>query len=133
MSAGFRAVQWNRYKIGYDIVVLALVGSYLSIFINAAPLFWPEANPVNPQIQWMRALGSCAFLMLTAILSIGPLARLDSRFLPLLYNRRHLGVATCLVALAHAWSVLDWYHSHGKIDPLLSLLVSNPRYLSFQG
>ncbi len=133
MSAGFRAVQWNRYKIGYDIVVVALVASYLSLFINAAPLLWPQDNPVNPQIQWMRALGSCAFLMLTAILCIGPLARLDTRFLPLLYNRRHLGVATAFVALAHAWSVLDWYHAHGKIDPLLSILVSNSRYLSFQG
>jgi len=133
MSAGFRAVQWNAYKIGYDIVVAALVASYLTLFIFLAPLLWPQANPVNPQIQWMRALGSCAFLMLTVILSIGPLTRLDTRFLPLLYNRRHLGVMTSLVALAHAWSVLDWYHSHGKIDPFLSLLDSSARYLSFQG
>ena len=36
-----------------------------------------------------RAFGACAFVMLTVILAIGPLARLDRRFLPLLYNRRH--------------------------------------------
>ena len=47
--------------------------------------------------------------MLTAILAIGPLARLDRRFLPLLYNRRHLGVMTLAVALLHAWSMIDWY------------------------
>ena len=46
----------------------------------------------------MRAFGSCAFLMLTLILCIGPLARLDARFLPLLYNRRHFGVLTALDA-----------------------------------
>ena len=34
------------------------------------------------------------------ILSIGPLARLDRRFLPLLYNRRHLGVTMFVLALA---------------------------------
>ena len=80
----------------------------------------------------MRAFGSCAFLMLTLILCIGPLARIDPRFLPLLYNRRHFGVITCGVALVHAKAVLDWYHTHGAISPLLSLLVSSPRYVSFQ-
>ena len=49
----------------------------------------------------IRAFGTCAFVMLTAILWIGPLARLDRRFLPLLYNRRHFGVLTFLVALVH--------------------------------
>ena len=44
------------------------------------------------------AFGSCAFVMLTVILSIGPLARLDRRFLPLLYNRRHFGVLTFVIA-----------------------------------
>ena len=47
--------------------------------------------------------------MLTMILSIGPLARLDRRFLPLLYNRRHFGVLTFLVAALHVCLMLDWY------------------------
>src|SRR2546428_6173232 len=42
----------------------------------------------------IRAAGSAAFLLLHVVLCIGPLCRLDSRFLPLLYNRRHLGVVT---------------------------------------
>ncbi len=40
--------------------------------------------------------------MLTVILCIGPLARLDARFRPLLYNRRHFGVLTFVVATVHA-------------------------------
>ncbi len=71
--------------------------------------------------------------MLTLILSIGPLARLDRRFLPLLYNRRHLGVLTFLVALTHAVLVLGWYHAGGRIDPLVSVLVSSAHYGSFLG
>lgn len=133
MSAGFRAVQWNQYKIGYDVALLVLVLAYISAFVTLAPLTWPPGSAVDLQILRMRAFGSCAFLMLTGILCIGPLARLDRRFLPLLYNRRHFGVMTCGVALLHAWNVIDWYHSHGKLAPLVSLLVSNPRYLSFAG
>ncbi len=133
MSAGFRSVQWNRYKIAYDATLAVLVGAYLLAFLYLGPLAWPANAAVDPQIVRMRAFGSCAFLMLTAILSIGPLARLDRRFLPLLYNRRHFGVMACAVAVLHAVSVLDWYHSHGSLPPLVSMLASNPRYLSFAG
>ena len=42
----------------------------------------------------IRAFGTCAFFMLTVILSIGPLARLDPWFRKLLFNRRHFGVLT---------------------------------------
>jgi nitrite reductase/ring-hydroxylating ferredoxin subunit/DMSO/TMAO reductase YedYZ heme-binding membrane subunit len=131
MSAGFKLVQWNHYKLGYDAVLLVLAGTYVAAFIELGPMLWPADRAVDPEIHEMRAFGSCAFFMLTIILSIGPLARLDPRFLPLLYNRRHFGVMTCGVALVHAYFVIDWYHYHGKIGPLLSLLVSNPRYLSF--
>ena len=47
--------------------------------------------------------------MLTMILSIGPLTRLDRRFLPLLYNRRHFGVLTFFVVLLHASFMVEWY------------------------
>ena len=40
-------------------------------------------------------------MLLHVVLCIGPLARLDRRFLPLLYNRRHLGVLMFTLALAH--------------------------------
>ena len=127
MSAGFVAVQWNRHKLVYDAVVLAGVALYLSTYLALAPA------EVTWEIRRLRAFGSCAFLMLTIILAIGPLARLDRRFLPLLYNRRHFGVMTFLVALGHFALVLDWYHRNGALDPLLSLLVSSRHYGSFTG
>ena len=101
MSVGFRAVQWNRDKLVYDGILLAAVALFIAGF---AAIHWqlhpPKKLPDAIDI-WIRAFGTCAFLMLTAILSIGPLARLDRRFLPLLYNRRHFGVLTFLVAVTH--------------------------------
>jgi nitrite reductase/ring-hydroxylating ferredoxin subunit/DMSO/TMAO reductase YedYZ heme-binding membrane subunit len=133
MSAGFQAVQWNRHKRVYDLVLVVGILLYLYGFSVLAPRLLPSDHPVTAEILRTRALGSCGLLMLTLILSIGPLARLDRRFLPLLYNRRHFGVATCLVGLAHAWSAIDWYHGIGKLPPLVSVLSSNANYGSFLG
>jgi len=130
MSAGFVAIQWNRHKLAYDAVALGAVGLYLGSYMLLAPGAGPG---VTWDIQRLRAFGSCAFLMLTVILAIGPLARLDRRFLPLLYNRRHFGVLTFLVALGHAVLVLGWYHQGGRISPLLSILVSSAHYFRFIG
>jgi nitrite reductase/ring-hydroxylating ferredoxin subunit/DMSO/TMAO reductase YedYZ heme-binding membrane subunit len=131
MSVGFRAVQWNPHKRIYDLALLAGIALYLACFLALAPRLLPSDHPVTWEILRTRALGSCGLLMLTIILAIGPLARLDRRFLPLLYNRRHFGVATCLVGLAHAWSAIDWYHGIGKLPPLVSVLSSNANYGSF--
>lgn len=133
MSAGFRAVQWNAHKRFYDAVVGIGILVYLAGFSLLGPHLLPSDHPVTPEIIRTRALGSCGLLMLTLILAIGPLARLDRRFLPLLYNRRHFGVLTCLVGLAHAWSAIDWYHGQGRLPPLVSLLFSNANYGSFLG
>jgi hypothetical protein len=54
-----------------------------------------------------KTFGSCASLMLTVILSIGPITRLDRRFLPLLYNRRHLGVLTFLIVCVQSGTWLS--------------------------
>ena len=89
MSAGFRAVQWNR---------ALYIGAYLTLVYWLDP---PKDLPAAIDLR-IRAFGTCAFFMLTIILSIGPLARLDHRFLPLLYNRRHFGVLIFFVALLHA-------------------------------
>ena len=56
--------------------------------------------------------------MLTIILSIGPLARLDRRFLPLLYNRRHFGVLTFFVALLHASFMIECSRCERAPQPL---------------
>jgi nitrite reductase/ring-hydroxylating ferredoxin subunit/DMSO/TMAO reductase YedYZ heme-binding membrane subunit len=81
----------------------------------------------------LRALGSAAFALLTLILSIGPAARLNKRFLPLLYNRRHLGVTCFLLALLHAVLVIVWYNGFSDQNPLVSVLASNPEYDRLQG
>ena len=84
MSAGFRAVQWNRAKLVYDGVLLAGVTLYIGTYILLS--VWldpPKDEPAAIDVR-IRAFGTCAFFMLTIILSIGPLARLDRRFLPLL-------------------------------------------------
>jgi nitrite reductase/ring-hydroxylating ferredoxin subunit/DMSO/TMAO reductase YedYZ heme-binding membrane subunit len=56
---------------------------------------------------------------------------LDARFLPLLYNRRHLGVTTFLVALVHGVFSLIQFHALGDVSPLVSVLVTSSDYTSF--
>lgn len=133
MSTGFRAVQWNRTKLVYDAILIAGV----TLFIGAFMLIGAHNHPPGDAAAWIdlriNAFGTCAFVMLTIILSIGPLARLDRRFLPLLYNRRHFGVLAFLVALVHAWSVFAWFQVQGSVPDLIAELTANPKYLSFIG
>ena len=94
MSVGLRAVQWNRDKLVYDAILLVCVVVFMAVFVNIHQRLHPPKNVLDEIDIWIRATGTCAFVMLTVILCIGPLARLDRRFLPLLYNRRHFGVMT---------------------------------------
>ena len=71
--------------------------------------------------------------MLTFVLCIGPLARLDTRFLPLLYNRRHFGVITCAVAFTHAASIVSIYYSFSPLNKYVAVLASNTSYDRFLG
>ncbi len=66
------------------------------------------------------------------MLCIGPLCRLDSRFLPLLYNRRHLGVVTFLLGLIHGTFGIVQFHSLGDKNPLVSLFISNQDFASLR-
>lgn len=131
MSVGFRAVQWNRTKLVYDGILLAAVALYI---VGFAAIYWrlnpPKDLPEAIDI-WIRDFGSCAFLMLTVILAIGPLARIDRRFLPLLYNRRHFGVLTFCVALIHFWFLLDWYIVQGNLPDLAAELTKWQDYSKF--
>lgn len=130
MSAGYVAVQWNRHKRIYDACVAGGIAVYVGVFIGVGKTLYAAPNAISDEILAMRALGTCAFLLLNIILCIGPVARLDRRFLPLLYNRRHLGVATFLVALAHAVIAIGFYHGFGSVNPFISLLTSNTNYSS---
>src|SRR5258705_11506962 len=118
MSVGFKAVQWNGRKLIYDVIVLGCALTFIVSFV----LVQSRLTPPNNNLDWIdlriNACGVCAFTMLTIILSIGPLARLDKRFLPLLYNRRHFGVMMFIVAPAHASFVVEWFAERGALHEL---------------
>src|SRR6516225_8409700 len=122
MSHQYQAIAWNRQKRVYDIVLVAGVTLYLTLFIGVTAFLFPYATEITLTI---RAAGSAAFLLLHIVLCIGPLARLNPQFLPLLYNRRHLGVVTFLLGAIHSVVAIRQFHSHGDKDPLVSLLTSN--------
>ncbi len=125
MSVGYQAVGWNRQKKLYDRLMLGGVGLYLALFIGLSAVAFPDATA---ETLIIRGLGTAALALLHLILCIGPLARLDPRFLPLLYNRRHMGVTMFALAAGHGLFSLVQFHAFGDLNPLVSLLVSNPRW-----
>src|SRR5262249_10883772 len=133
MSAGFRAVQWNRKKVVYDVILLAGVALYIAAFMAISawrkpPANWPDW--INLRID---AFGSCAFIMPTIIPSTGPLAGLAAPCLPLLYNRRHFGVLTFFVAAVHGWSVVEWFMAFNALPNLGNELANAAAYGKFIG
>lgn len=128
MGVEYKPVIWNRNKYIYDGVLLVAVAAYIYLYIRVGPQFQDLALPVERPIMRMRAFGSCAFLMLSFILCIGPLCRLNEKFLPLLYNRRHFGVLTACVAAVHASYVLGWYYAFSPTEPYAALLSSNTSF-----
>lgn len=128
MSVTYQPVLWNRQKLIYDLILLASVAAYFFLFMQVSQWFDPEVDVRGVRI---RAVGSAAFILLHVILSIGPLSRLDQRFLPLLYNRRHMGVTMFGLSLFHVHLAINWYHKLGNLDHYVSLLVSNLQFGSF--
>ncbi len=127
MSVGYQAVGWNRTKKIYDGILATGLAVYLALFVGLGSLVHPNATA---ETLLIRGLGTAALLLLHIILCIGPLCRLDRRFLPLLYNRRHLGVTMFMLGLAHGTFSLFQFHALGNVNPLVSLFVSNTRYSS---
>lgn len=122
MSHAYTTVQWNPYKRRYDLWLVLGVLAYLACFVGAVLALAPEGSSFSEEVLVLRALGTCAFLLLQLILVVGPLARLSPRWLPLLYNRRHLGVVTFLVGLGHGALSLLYYGGFGVTDPLTAVL-----------
>ena len=125
MSLSYQAVGWNRQKKIYDLLIVAGVLTYLGLFIGVGAVVRPQATA---EALLIRGFGTAAFLLLHIILSIGPLCRLDRRFLPLLYNRRHLGVTAFLLGAVHGVFSVVQFHALGDVNPLVSLLTSNTRF-----
>ena len=122
MSLNYSAVAWNQDKKRYDLLMGLGIAAYLGTFIATGVVLHPQATA---ETLLIRAIGTLAFLLLHIILAIGPLCRLNPVFLPLLYNRRHLGVTMFLLALVHGLFALIQFHALGDISPFLSLFTSN--------
>ncbi len=125
MSVKYVPIIWNRQKRRYDRIMLMAVGLYLLFFTGLQLVLFPE---ISPETLIIRGTATLAFIFLHVILLIGPLSRLDKRFLPLLYNRRHLGVTMFLIALVHGLFSLIQFHALGDVHPLVSLFTSNMAY-----
>lgn len=126
MSASYQAVSWNPVKRSYDLAIAAISFAYLLAFLGVGILLHPNATV---ETLLIRGFGTLAFLLLHGILMIGPLCRLDARFLPLLYNRRHLGVTVFLAGLVHGVFALIQFHGFGNVNPILSLFDSGASWM----
>jgi sulfoxide reductase heme-binding subunit YedZ len=122
MSHTYQAVGWNPFKRRYDTVLGAAVVAWLALFTGATLVVHPDATF---EIALIRATGTGGFFLLHVILCVGPLARINRMFLPLLYNRRHLGVTMFLLALAHAALVIATYHAGSDMNPFASVFLSD--------
>ncbi len=125
MSEKYVAVGWNRQKKIYDTVVLAGVAAYLALFVGIG-----AAVDGNATIETLliRGFGTCGLILLHVVLLIGPLCRFSPLFLPLLYNRRHLGVTTFFIGAFHGVFSIIQFHALGVINPIVSVLVNNTRF-----
>jgi methionine sulfoxide reductase heme-binding subunit len=70
-------------------------------------LFWYSRLTWSEEHRLWRATGDASFVLLVAILAIGPLAKLWSPSSSLLPWRRELGIWCSLLALVHTYVTLD--------------------------
>src|SRR3954464_8839945 len=98
MGASYSAVGWNQQKKIYDLIIFAFCVVYLTTFIVLTAIFNPD---YTFETVLIRSTSTLALILLHIILNIGPLTRINKKFLPLLYNRRHLGVTMFTVILVH--------------------------------
>ncbi len=122
MSHDYRAVGWNRQKKVYDLAIVVGLILFFALWVGLHLILHPQ---ITAETLIIRGFAVAAFFLLHVILSIGPLCRLDPRFLPLLYNRRHLGVTMFLLAAVHGIFSLIQFHALGDVNPLVSVLSSN--------
>jgi nitrite reductase/ring-hydroxylating ferredoxin subunit/DMSO/TMAO reductase YedYZ heme-binding membrane subunit len=130
MSAGYTAVGWNRQKKLYDWLIFGFCVLYLLTFVIVTAFINPD---YTFETVLIRSSSTLAVLLLHVILSIGPLARKNKKFLPVLYNRRHLGVTMFCVAAVHGVFSIIQFHSLGNVNPFVSLFTSNTNFFSLSG
>jgi nitrite reductase/ring-hydroxylating ferredoxin subunit/DMSO/TMAO reductase YedYZ heme-binding membrane subunit len=124
MSLTYHPVHWNRQKKLYDSVLATILLAGIATHIAVSSILNPN---LTIETLLIRGFALSAILLLHAILCIGPLARLNPRFLPLLYNRRHLGVTMFFFALAHAALAVFQFHALGDENPIVSVFTAYAR------
>ncbi|SHG85849.1 Rieske 2Fe-2S domain-containing protein [Flagellimonas flava] len=125
MGLDYKLVLWNKHKKTYDKIIVLGMLAYLVLFFVLSFLINPE---LTAETVIIRAFGSLAILMLHIILAIGPLSRLNPQFLPILYNRRHLGVSMFLAAFIHGGISIFQFHALGSTNPIYAIFTSNMEY-----
>ncbi len=125
MSAGYQPILWNKFKKQYDLILWGSIILYLLVFVGYNTFRFPH-HSFNTVL--IRAFGTLAIILLHCVLFIGPLCRMSDKFLPILYNRRHLGVSLFIIAAVHGLLSLLWFHGNSNISPLLSLFTANKHY-----
>jgi nitrite reductase/ring-hydroxylating ferredoxin subunit/DMSO/TMAO reductase YedYZ heme-binding membrane subunit len=125
MGVKYEAIVWNKFKKQYDGILFAAIAAFLFLFV----LLHVWVNPgVTPETLIIRGTSLVAVCLLHVILIIGPLCRLVPLFLPLLYNRRHLGVTMFVFAAIHSVFSVVQFHALGDVHPLVSVFLSNTHY-----
>ena len=127
MGNTYQAIGWNKFKKAYVKVMLAGV---MLIVISFIGLQLALDSNITIETLIIRTTALTAIFLLHFILYIGPLSRLNKAFLPLLYNRRHLGVTMFVFAAIHSIFCIIQFHALGDINPLASVFLSNTKYLS---
>lgn len=127
MAIDYKLIIWNPFKKQYDKIIVLGMLLFIIIFAVITFLFNSETS-IETLI--IRSFGSLALIMLHIILAIGPLSRLNDKFLPILYNRRHLGVSMFIVALVHGGFSIIQFHTLGDVNPIYSIFTSNMDYNS---
>lgn len=125
MSVNYTAILWNKQKKIYDRYLWLGIGLFIISYVGMQLVLHPN---ITAETLIIRATALAAFVLLHFILIIGPLARINPKFLPLLYNRRHAGVSMFFLALIHgAFSIIQ-FHALGDTNPLVSVFTSNQKY-----
>ena len=132
MNVPYRAVQWTRKKLLFDLALVSGAFLYLAVFVAVSLGSQWTPDYVEAGTVAARAFGTLAIILFHGVLLIGPLARLNPSFLALLPHRRHAGVFVFLVALVHGILATVLHHSGGPLNPLASILFGNLELLSIR-
>lgn len=133
MTMSYTWVQWNRHKKNYDLVLGFLCLMYIAVFIGVSSAMYSGEHQISIMVLLIRAFSTLALLLLHIILCIGPLSRVTNLLAPLLYNRRHLGVAMFFSSLAHAALVFLYYGSFGNRTPIAAAVDGYQSFGSISG